>query len=170
MAPLKQKGDRAEIEVFHDLVRRGFRVAIPYGEDWDFDLIFNRPGATALERVQVKYSHSKEGFIEARACSLSLTNGKVKRIKKYTAETIDWLAIYDPVTDRCYYIHASELGSGMRQLILRYEPTKNNQAIGVRYARDYLNPEPPRQMPLKRVEPAGLEPAASSVQGKRSTT
>jgi hypothetical protein len=25
-----------------DLVRRGYKVAIPYGEDWDFDLIVCR--------------------------------------------------------------------------------------------------------------------------------
>jgi PD-(D/E)XK endonuclease len=43
MAPLKLKGDRAEIEVARDLIKRGFRIAIPYGEDWDFDLIFARP-------------------------------------------------------------------------------------------------------------------------------
>ncbi len=48
MAPLKLKGDRAEIEVACDLIRRGFRIAIPYGEDWDFDLIFQRPAATRL--------------------------------------------------------------------------------------------------------------------------
>jgi hypothetical protein len=44
MAPLKLKGDRAEIEVARDLIRRGFRIAIPYGENWDFDLIFQRRG------------------------------------------------------------------------------------------------------------------------------
>lgn len=35
MAPLKLKEDHAEIEVARDLIRRGFRIAIPYGEDWD---------------------------------------------------------------------------------------------------------------------------------------
>jgi hypothetical protein len=40
MAPLKLKGDRAEIEFARDLIRRGFSIAIPYGENWDFDLIF----------------------------------------------------------------------------------------------------------------------------------
>ena len=25
-----------------DLIRRGYRIAIPYGEDWDLDLIFCR--------------------------------------------------------------------------------------------------------------------------------
>ena len=36
MAPLKQKGDRAELEVARDLVRRGYRIAIPYGDHWVF--------------------------------------------------------------------------------------------------------------------------------------
>ena len=102
MAPLKLKGDRAEIEVARDLVRRGFRIAIPYGEDWDFDLIFARPGSERRERVQVKHVTARNGVIEVRARSFSLTNGKVKRVKRYTARTIDWLAAFDPISDRCY--------------------------------------------------------------------
>ena len=35
-----------------DLVRRGYRIAIPYGEDWDVDLIVCRD--EKLERVQVQ--------------------------------------------------------------------------------------------------------------------
>ena len=38
MAPLKTKGDLAELKVACDLVERGYRVAIPFGEDCDFDL------------------------------------------------------------------------------------------------------------------------------------
>ncbi len=53
MAPLKQKGDLAEMLVAADLVRRGYKVALPFGEDWDYDLIVERDGR--LERVQVKY-------------------------------------------------------------------------------------------------------------------
>jgi hypothetical protein len=34
-----------------DLMRRGYKIAFPYGEDWDFDLIVCRDGTT-LERVQ----------------------------------------------------------------------------------------------------------------------
>ena len=63
MAPLKLKGDRAEIEVARDLIRRGFRIAIPYGEDWNFDLIFARPGSERLERVQVKHTMARDGVI-----------------------------------------------------------------------------------------------------------
>ena len=76
MAPLKQKGDWAELEVARDLVNRGFRIAIPYGEDWDFDLLFQRPGYDAIERVQVKFVTPRNGVIAVRCKSHSLTNGR----------------------------------------------------------------------------------------------
>ncbi len=167
MAPLKLKGDRAEIEVARDLIRRGFRIAIPYGEDWDFDLIFQRPGSGALERVQVKHVTAKNGVVEVPCFSHSLTNGKVRRTKLYTAATVDWLAAFDPISDRCFYVPADELGEGRRGFSLRLRPTKNCQAKGVRFAEDYLDPLPHTQRSLE-MEPAGLEPATSSVQGKRS--
>lgn len=167
MAPLKQKGDRAEIEVAHDLIRRGFRIAIPYGEDWDFDLIFQRPGSEALERVQVRYVSARGNVLPVRTRSSSLTNGKVRRIKRYTAASIDWIAAYAPFTDRCYYIPAAELGNGRDEISLRLAPTRNCQVIGVRYAADYQDPDPPSQVKLE-VEPAGLEPAPSDLQSPRS--
>ena len=62
---LKAKGDLAELMVAADLRRRGFKIAIPFGEDCDFDLILIREDR--LERVQVKYAES-DG-----ACSPSMT-------------------------------------------------------------------------------------------------
>ena len=47
-----------------DLVRRGYRIAIPYGEDSDFDLIVIRD--EKLERVQCKYTRS-DGVVVARS-------------------------------------------------------------------------------------------------------
>ena len=119
-----------------DLIRRGYRVAIPYGEDWDFDLILCRDDR--LERVQCKYSTSNGIFITVRCRSHSLTSGKVKATKHYTAATIDWLAIYDPTTDRCYYVPAAELGGGMCEMTLRLQPARNHQRRLVRFATDYL--------------------------------
>ncbi len=134
-APLKAKGDLAEIMIAADLIRRGYKIAIPYGEDWDFDLIVCRD--ERLERVQCKYTCS-DGIVDyARASSQSLTKGKVKTIKRYTASTIDWLAVYDATTDRCYYVPASELGAGMRLLSLRLQPTRNCQRRRVRLASNY---------------------------------
>ncbi len=156
MASLKTKGDLAELKVAADLVERGYRIAIPFGEDVDFDLILIRD--ERLERVQVKYAKSDGRVIPVKCYSHSLTNGKVRQTKHYTATTIDWLAVYDPTSNRCFYIPAAELGKGRSILHLRLAPTQNNQRTKIRFADAYRSPEAHQQ----GMEPAGLEPATSS--------
>lgn len=163
MASLKTKGDLAELKVAADLVERGYRIAIPFGEDVDFDLILIRD--ERLERVQVKYTESDGMIVTVRCRSSSLTNGKVRQVKRYTAATIDWIAVYDLTSDHCYYVPASELGSGRDQITLRLTAPRNSQRIGIRYAEDYRSP----QERGPRMEPAGLEPAPSWMQTTRST-
>jgi hypothetical protein len=146
MAPTKVKGDLAELKVAADLVAKGYRVAIPFGEDCDYDLIVERDGQ--LERVQVKYSTPKRGVLAVKCQSHSLTNGKVRRTKQYTPANVDWIAVYDPVASRCYYVPSAELGAtGRRELDLRLSPTRNSQRIGIHYARDYESLDGPRQPP-----------------------
>jgi hypothetical protein len=132
----KAKGDLAELKVAADLRARGYRIAIPYGEDWDFDLILCRDDG-AFERVQVKYVRSDGCVIEAPCRSHSLTNGKVKTTKRYTAAVIDWLAVWDATTNCCFYVPAAELGSGMNILSLRLTPTRNHQVRRIRPAERY---------------------------------
>jgi hypothetical protein len=136
MAPLKQKGDTAELAVALDLRKRGYLVSFPYGEDSDYDLVVDRDGV--LERVQVKYTSSDGQVILVRCRSYSLTKGKIKSTKYYTAATVDWIAVFDATTDRCYYVPAVLLGSGMNVLSLRLTPARNNQRLGVRMAADFL--------------------------------
>ena len=135
---LKAKGDLAELTVAVDLLRRGHKVAIPYGEDCDFDLVLIR--GNRLERVQVKHARSDGAVINVRCRSHSLTNGKIRRTKHYTAETIDLLAVYDATSDRCYYVPAKELGAGRSTLCLRLTPARNGQCLGTHPAEDYLDP------------------------------
>ena len=120
-----------------DLMRRGYKLAFPYGEDWDFDLVVCRDGTT-LERVQVKYSTSDGEVIAVRCGSHSLTNGKVRRRKHYTADMIEWLAVYDPTSDCCYYIPAVELGNGRSILHLRLTPARSGRREGINLAANYL--------------------------------
>jgi hypothetical protein len=139
MADLKRKGDLAELRVASDVLARGHRVALPYGEDWDYDLIVCRDGHS-LERVQVKHAVSDGAVIPVRCRSMSLTNGRVRAVKKYTSATIDWIAVYDATTDRCYYIPSSELGADGRSLLsLRLVPTRSGRRQGIRWAGDYLS-------------------------------
>jgi hypothetical protein len=119
-----------------DLIRRGYKIAIPYGEDWDFDLIVCRE--ERLERVQCKYTRSNGQVIVVRARSHSLTNGKIRAVKRYTATMIEWLAVYDATSECCYYVPAGELGEGMHMLHLRLTPPRNNQHLRVRLAAAYL--------------------------------
>jgi PD-(D/E)XK endonuclease len=139
MASLKTKGDLAELKVATDLLERGYRVAIPYGEDHDFDLILCR--GDKLERVQVKYSRSNGEVIAVKCYSHSLTNGRIRNTKRYTATTIDWLAVYDATTGRCFYIPAADLGTGKSVIHLRLQETKNCQRRGIRFADEYSEPE-----------------------------
>jgi len=137
MAPLKQKGDLAEMMVAADLLRRGHRIAFPHGEDWDYDHIVERAGQ--LERVQVKYATSDGRVVPVRCYAVSVTNGRVCNTKHYTSETIDWMAVYDVTTDCCYYLPASELGAGRSTLRLRLTPALSGRRKGIRNAVDYLS-------------------------------
>ena len=53
-----------------------------------------------------------------------------------SAGKIDAIAVYAPHTDSCYLIPIQEI-DGRREISLRVTPTGNNQAFGVRWARDY---------------------------------
>jgi hypothetical protein len=134
----KQKGDLAELKVACDLRRRGYEIAIPFGEESSYDLIVDRNGR--LERIQVKYADRGErSVIEVRCYSMTIVNGKVRSRTPYTLDDIDWLAVYDAKTDRCFYIPASELGNGRFGFTLRFAPTENHQRAGIRFADEYAD-------------------------------
>jgi hypothetical protein len=135
MAPLKQKGDLAELMVAADLRRRGYKIALPYGEDWDYDLIIERQGA--LERIQVKYCASDGSIVPVKCYSHSLTNGRVRATKRYTAKTVDWIAVWDATTGTPYYV-PSAVFDGFQTLHLRLTPARNNQSLRIRHAADFL--------------------------------
>lgn len=163
MAGLKQLGDLAELKVACDLLDRGCKLSIPFGEDCNYDLIADFNGV--LHRVQVKFTRSDGSRVFVRCQSHSLTNGKVRQTKRYTAEMVDWIAVYDATTERCFYCPSTELGAGRSTLSLRLTPARNGQRLRTREAADYCDPDLTR---TPRMEPAGFEPAASCMQGRRS--
>jgi hypothetical protein len=166
MAPLKTKGDLAELKVAADLADRGCCISIPFGEDCDYDLIADYEGR--LHRVQVKYTRSDGQIVVIRCRSHSLTNGKVRATKLYTPAMIDWIAVYDSTSERCFYCPSWELGAAGRNLMhLRLQPARNNQRVGIRNAEDYADPDLSSD---PGVEPAGIEPATFRVQGERSAS
>ena len=166
MAALKQKGDLAELKVAVDLLDRGCNLSFPFGEDCSYDLVADYNGL--LHRIQVKYTQSDGHRILVRCRSHSLTKGKIRQTKHYTAETVDWIVVYDRTTDRCYYCPAIELGTGRCELSLRLTPARNGQMVGIRDAGDYLDPDFEARVAQPGMEPAGIEPATSCLQSTRS--
>ena len=133
MAIKKSQGSIGEMAIMAEAVKRGYQVAIPLGEDWRFDLIVLRHGK--LERVQCKYTKSDGEKIIVRCRSLNNWS-KIR----YKSTDIDWLAVYDETTNKCYFVPASMLGPlGRAQINLRVSPTGNNQIKLVLWAKDFLD-------------------------------
>lgn len=137
VARLKRLGDLAELRVAADLVRRGHQVLLPFGEDCRYDLAVDR-GDGRLERIQVKYTASDGRVVEVRCRTTTVTAGRVRATARYTAAEVDWLAVFDATTDRCYYVPASRF-DGRSVLHLRLRPARNGQQRGVTLAADCLD-------------------------------
>ncbi len=137
VAETKRKGDLAELRIASDLLRQGHRVAIPFGEDWDYDLVLCRH--QRFERVQVKYTESDGEVVHVRCRSHSLTGGRVRAVKHYTAAMVDWIAVYDQTVDACFYVPSRYLGNGRATLSLRLVPARNGQRAGINMARDFAD-------------------------------
>ena len=119
--------------VIAEALKRGYKVAIPFGEDWRYDLIVLRKGK--LERVQCKFTKSDGKVIIVRCRSVNNWNEI-----KYNQYDIDWLSIYDETTQKCYYIPSVMLGvAGRSQINLRIKPSQNNQVKTILWARDFEN-------------------------------
>lgn len=126
----KIKGDLGQAMVMADALNRGYKVAIPLGEDWRYDLIVEKTGK--LLKIQCKYVESTKGVIKVRC---ETHDGR--SYYKYKQEDLDYIAVYDKITNRCYYISRSYLGSGRATLSLRTTQTRNSQVKGVFKAEDF---------------------------------
>lgn len=131
-----QKGDIAELAVAADLIKRGYGIAWPFSTSTDWDLLLIR--GKSLERVQVKYRRlDSKGILTVPNRVVSNTSGKQQR-RMYSKEDIDWLAMYCPETDQCYYFPIETL-EGKEKTNFRTTPTANNQKKGSRFLKDFQN-------------------------------
>ena len=132
-AATKTKGDIGQVKVMGDLLTRGYKVALPLGEDWRYDLIVDKNNK--LLRIQCKYVESINGVIKVRCETHDGRN-----YYKYKPEDLDYLAVYDKITDKCYYVGCSYLGSKGRGAInLRISEARNGQKKKILYAKDFTN-------------------------------
>lgn len=131
VAETKRKGDIGQSVIMARMMLDGYKIALPVGEDWRFDLIVLKDGK--LVRVQCKYVTS-----DGQVINVPCKSSNNWSVKKYTPSEIDWIVVYDRTTDKCYYIPSSLLGEcGRNDLRLRLTSTQNGQVKNVRYAKDF---------------------------------
>ena len=131
-AKTTEKGEIGEAMVIADLMRQGHDVAIPFGHNQPYDLIVIRKEHGRLEKVQVKYTTSDGDVLR---CVIRSSSAWVSH--RYTADELDWVAIYDATTERSFFIHARDW-DGYTQLASRLGPTSNGQTKRIRWACDYI--------------------------------
>ena len=128
-----QKGAVAEAEVAAAAIRMRLLVLRPWAEGGRYDLGVDL--GTQLLRVQCKWASQQGDVLTARCATCRHTPRGYLRTT-YAASEIDAIGLYAPSTDRCYLIPIDEV-EGLGQISLRLAATRNNQALGIRWAREY---------------------------------
>ena len=132
MLTTNQKGTLAEAKIVAAAIERGLGVSRPL-DDERYDLILDlRP---ALLRVQCKWSRRIGDVVAARLYTSRRGPGGLMNTR-YNLGEFDYFALYCPDNDACYLLDAEEFVA-FRQVHLRLAPSRNNQALGIRWARDY---------------------------------
>src|SRR5579862_9027925 len=135
----KRVGDISEITVLSALVRLGYRVSIPYGENQRYDFVVEKDGK--LQRVQVKTGRLRLGSILFNAYSSHAhRNGKSRAYKG----EIELFGVYCPDVERVLLVPVDDVT--ITQGCLRWVQSKNNQHRKVRWAHPYVLPIPPEQL------------------------
>jgi hypothetical protein len=128
-----QKGAAAEAEVAAAAIRLHLLVLRPLAEGGRYDLIVDLGGK--LLRVQCKWA-SRQGDVLTARCRTCRHTPRGYLRTMYAASEVDAIGLYAPSTDRCYLIPIDQV-EGLGQISLRVVATRNNQAVGVRWAREY---------------------------------
>lgn len=138
----KAKGEISEGLVIAHLLRLGYSVSIPFGNNQRYDLIAD--DGARLWRVQVKTARLHQGCL---VFSVASVNGFTYKKTPYHGQ-IDVFLVYSPDTDKVYSMPISE--AGINETRLRVDVAKGGPTTTIKWAKDY-----------ELVAGAGFEPATS---------
>jgi PD-(D/E)XK endonuclease len=128
-----QRGAVAEAELAAAAIRAGLVVLRPLSEGARYDLVIDLE--PELLGVQCKLAQHLAGVLSVNVSTSRYTpRGYVTTT--YTADEIDAIGAYSPELRRCFLIPIDDI-SNRRGIHLRLDPSKNNQAERIKWARDY---------------------------------
>jgi hypothetical protein len=128
-------GQRSEAAIIAELVKRGYRILMPYGINHRYDLVIDT--GDRLLRAQCKTGRLRDGVILFNTVSVRV-NTRRTFVTPYDADQIDLFLIYCPDTDRVYALDVREAASSHGAL--RVDPAANGQAKRIRWAADHELP------------------------------
>lgn len=123
-------GDVCEAIATARLIELGYGVSKPVSNGLPYDLIAD--DGRRLMRIQVKSAILKNGALYGRMNSSKYHRGGRAPIDY--AGRVDWMLMVWRETGRCFVVRPNE---ARHTVCLRIEPSRNNQASGVRWAADY---------------------------------
>ena len=131
----QKTGDISESAVITRLLRCGYIVLTPYGQNHRYDLVIEDADGK-FWRVQVKtgWLDTDNTIIKFATASSYNHTAKQKGWRHYQGQC-DYFAVYVEQLDKVYFIPVDVVG--VTQAQLRLTPTKNHQEKNVRWAQDY---------------------------------
>ena len=128
-------GLRTEAHILSELVRRGYKVLLPFGVNQRYDLVIDLDGR--LLRAQCKTGRLLDrGVVEFRTTSVR-TNTTEILTRGYVGE-IELFLVYCPGNDQIYAVPINDAPATI--CCLRVSPSRNGQKERIRWARDYQLP------------------------------
>ena len=126
----KTVGERTEGIVLAELLKAGYVVLLPFGDNQRYDLVIEVEGQ--FKRIQCKTARLAQGVLRFKTCSSYAHRGRGQR--GYRGEA-DLFGVYAPAIKKVYLVPVDAVGES--EATLRLEPAKNGQARGVRMAQDF---------------------------------
>lgn len=127
----KRKGEISESIIVSEMLKKGYNVSVPFGENTRYDLIIDKNGQ--LEKVQCKTGRLKKGVIKFNTVSTRSNYSETREIN-YEGE-IDKFVVYCPDLERIFEVPEEKAPNG--EMKLRVEEPANNQKKGINWAEDY---------------------------------
>jgi hypothetical protein len=127
-------GHRTEGAILSELVRRGYRVLLPFGVNQRYDLVIECEGH--FLKAQCKTGRLRDGVVQFNPQSVQ-SNTRRTRIRSYAGE-VDLFLVYCTENRKVYVIPAEEVPNCCMHL--RVDPVLNGQSKRVRWATEYELP------------------------------
>lgn len=126
----KAIGERTEGIVLAHLLRLGYVVLMPFGDNQRYDLVVDK-GDGRFIRGQCKTARMTNGCVTFNAASVNGFTGK----RTAYAGQVDVFWVYSPGTDQVYEVPVEAVG--INECRLRIEAPRGGAVSGIRWAKDF---------------------------------